>query len=128
MTIDEKFISRTYKTGAAVAAFGFFIAATRFGIHAGIGWLLGSLVSAGILYSFEWFVRRTFVAEEKTAKKQFGKFSLLKFPVILAVCAAVVYLGKDQPRLIVGFACGIILMQTVMVLKVLGMMLQDRFS
>jgi hypothetical protein len=137
MEIDDAFIRRVYKTSAYLWAFGVFVwiclwqgilargwvLSSNWGLLAALGWTLGSAVSVGTLWSLSWIIRRAFVPGNIEAKRNLGKFSLVKLVVITLVLAGIVRFGGRSFALVGAFCAGVVLTQGVIFLKVLGMLI-----
>ncbi len=81
------------------------------------------MISFGTLRSLEVVIRRNFVPGREGADKALAKFSLIKLPAVLAVIALAVWLGGRSFAFVVGFCAGVVLTQSVAVLKVVGMLI-----
>ncbi|MCE5314572.1 MAG: hypothetical protein ABFD49_08130 [Armatimonadota bacterium] len=135
--IDDAFIKRVYRSSAFLWAFGLLVLlglwpyltakgvalSPKWGWLAGLGWTLGSAVSVATLWSLEWIVRRAFVPGNIQAKRNLGRFSLVKLVVIAIVLAVIAKLGGKSFALISAFCAGVVLTQAVIFLKVLGMLI-----
>ena len=62
------------------------------------------------------------------AGKALAKYSLIKLPVVLVVIGLVVWIGGRSLPFILGFCAGVILTQSVVVLKVFGMLIVERLN
>lgn len=127
-TVDEGFIRRTYRTSYILLAFGILISWALGDIWAACGWILGGGMSIATLRSFEWIVRRVFVPDPVNAKKELIKFAAIKLPVVLLIVGIVVKVGGHHFSFVAGFCVGIILTQSVMFMKVAGMLINQRFN
>jgi len=127
-TIDEGFIGRVYKSSAYLAAIGVGVCWMMGGPYAAAGWTVGALVSTGILASLEWVIRRSFVPGATRARSTLAKFSLAKLPLVLLVLGLVVWLGRLSTAFLVAFCAGVLLTQTVITMKALGIALCERLN
>lgn len=93
-----------------------------------VGWTIGSAVSAGILKSLEITIRRHFVPDSAGAKWALAKMSLLKLVATLIVLSAVVLVGGRSGAFVVAFCAGVLLTQSVIVLKAIGMLAARRLG
>lgn len=98
------------------------------GPYAAAGWTVGALVSTGILASLEWVIRRSFVPGATRARSTLAKFSLAKLPLVLLVLGLVVWLGRLSTAFLLAFCAGVLLTQTVITMKALGIALCERLS
>ena len=124
--IDDNFIKQVYKTSLSIWAFGVLVTWSIGGSYAAVGWTLGSMVSAGILRSLEWIVRRAFVPGAEDARSSLLKFSLIKLAIIAVVLSVVVLVGGRSFALVGGFCAGAVLTQGVIFLKAIGTMIFQR--
>lgn len=127
-TIDEGFIGRVYKSSACLAAIGVGVCWMMGGPYAAAGWTVGALVSTGILASLEWVIRRSFVPGATRARSTLAKFSLAKLPLVLLVLGLVVWLGRLSTAFLLAFCAGVLLTQTVITMKALGIALCERLN
>ena len=127
-TVDEGFIRRVYITSAYVWAFGALMSWARFGPWAALGWTVGSAISLGLLRVIEWFIRRTAMPGNDAAKRSFLIGALLHWPVLIALLAGGVWIGRGRFAYIVAFCAGLALTQAVIVLKVVGMLVNQRLN
>ena len=127
-TTDEHFIARVYRTSAFMWAFGFLVCWAVSGLFAAGGWTLGSVLSVTILWSLEWIIRRVFVPEANGAKKALAKFTLLKLPAVAAILVLAVFLGRASFAFIIAFCAGVVLTQSVIFLKTVGMLVAQRLN
>lgn len=95
---------------------------------AAAGWAVGSALSFGTLRSLEVVVRRNFVPGKEGADKALAKFSLVKLPVVLLIIGLSVWLGGRSLAFIAWFCAGVVLTQSVVVLKVVGMLIIGQSS
>jgi len=126
--IDESFIGRVYGTSAIVWACGVAIAWGLGGTDAAAGWTLGSGLSLGTLRSLEWIVRRSFVPKSLNAQRSLAKFSLAKLAILALVLSGIVIVEGRSLALVLGLCAGVVLTQTIVVLKVLGMLINQRMN
>lgn len=118
--IDDAFIKRVYKTSAYVWGFVALVLLSFGQWWAIAGWSWGSILSAGTLWSLQYIIRRAFVPENIKAKTQLGKFSILKIAAVIPILLVAVWACKHSTAFIFAFFAGVLLTQTVIVLKVLG--------
>jgi hypothetical protein len=128
MVVDEGFITRVYKTSVVVWAIGCVICGVYSGWMAALGWTAGSILSAGVVYTLERFVRRTFVPGNKTAQSAFLKYYLIKSSGLMMLLAMSVLVGGRSIKFILALVVGALLLQGVMILKILGIMITGRFK
>lgn len=126
--VDEGFIRRVYTTSAYVWAFGLLTSWSVSGFHAAVGWTVGSAVSLGLLRGIEWFIRGTVRPGNSGARRSLPLIALLHWPVLIAVLAGAVWLGRGRYSYIVAFCAGLVLTQAVIVLKVVGMLINQRLN
>ncbi len=124
--IDDGFLARVYRTSAVVGAIGLLACWSALGATAAAGWLLGALVSVGVVKSLEWIIKRSFVPGEEGARTALAKFSLVKLPVVMVVLGLVVWLGRSNFAFIGAFCAGLLLAQAVIVLKAVGFVISER--
>ena len=125
--IDEGFLSRVYRTSAVVSAFGVMVAWSVAGPHAAIGWIVGSTISLGVLRGIEWFVGKTLRPGSERSGRALLLGALVHWPFLLALLAGAVWFGRGRFSYIVAFCAGLLLTQAVIVLKVVGMLVNQRF-
>jgi hypothetical protein len=121
-TLDDSFINRVYRTSAYLWAFGLLVCAPIGGLPAALGWTLGAAVSMGTLCSLEWIVRREFVPGKSAAGRSLARFSLVKLPIVALMLVGIVLVGGRSFEMIASFCAGVVLTQTVVFLKVMGML------
>ena len=126
--VDQGFIGRVYRTSAYVWAFGLMVGWSTSGYAAALGWTLGSAVSVGLLRGIEWFIGRTVVPGNARAKRLLVVVALLHWPMLIAALAAGIWFGRGSFPYIVAFCAGLVLTQAVIVLKVVGMLVNQRLS
>lgn len=127
-TIDEGFIGRVYRTSVYVWAFGLLAGWALSGHRAALGWTLGSAISAGLLRGIEWFVGRTVTPGNARAKRSLVLVALLHWPALIAALAVGIWFGRGSFSYIVAFCAGLVLTQAVIVLKVIGMLVNQRLN
>lgn len=126
---DDAFIRRTYKTSFFLLIFGIFVAWGLGGLAAIGGWILGGGTSIGTLRSFEWVVRRIFVPHPVDPKKNLLKFAAVKLPAVVLIVGFVVYMAKHHYLgFVAGFCFGVLLTQSVMFLKAVGTLINERLN
>ena len=125
---DEGFVGQVYRTSAVVWAVGVACWWGALGFPAAAGWTVGSALSMGVLRGFEWLARGSFVPGSTTAKRDFTKFAAIKLPIVVLVLAAVVLIGGRSLSVISAFCAGVILTQTVILLRTIGAMTAARLS
>ncbi len=114
---DQGEFGRVYLFAIVAWALGLLVGWPILGFAAAGGWTAGSWLSIGVLKAFEWMVRKTFVPGAADASKEFTRFLVLKLPIILVVVSIVVLAwGRSLPA-IAAFCAGILLTQTVIVVK-----------
>jgi hypothetical protein len=142
MEIDDAFIKRVYRTSISMWGFGALVwlglwqvltargwtLSPNWGWMAALGWTLGSAMSVGLLWSLERIIRRAFVPGNTEAKRNLGRFSLVKLVVVAAILAIIVIFGGRSFALVGAFCAGVALTQAVMFFKVVGMLICERFS
>ena len=126
--MDEGFLGRVYRTSAYVWAFVALLLLSLAGWPAAAGWTVGSALSLGVLRSLEVVIRRSFVPGVPNARGSLTKLSVVKLPLILLVLGLVVWLGRNSFAFIIAFCAGVVLTQTVIFLKVLGMLFVERLN
>lgn len=126
--IDEGFIARVYRMSAVVWAFGALAFWGSLGKYAAIGWTVGSAISVGLLRGIDWFIRRTVTPENDRARRSLPIAALLHWPVLIAALGAAVWFGRGHVSYIVAFCAGLVLTQAVIVLKVVGMLVNQRLN
>ena len=126
--IDEGFIGRVYRTSIVVWAVGVVCWWGTLGFPAAAGWTVGSALSMGALRGFEWLALGSFVPGSTTAKRDFTKFAVIKLPIVVLILAAVVLIGGRSLPVISAFCAGVILTQTVILLKTIGAMIAARLG
>lgn len=114
---DENYFRRVYRSSVIIWFICCPVAWWLGGLPAVAGWTVGSGLSIGVMRSFEWMARRLFVPGATESNRDFTRFSILKLPVILAVVAALVLVGGRSLPAIVGFCAGVLLTQSVIVIK-----------
>lgn len=127
-TIDNGFLGRVYRTSAVVCAIGFLVWWAAMGLYAALGWVAGSLVSLAVVRSLEIVIRWQFVPGNPRASSALARFSVLKVLGAMLVLSLVVIAGRYGYEFIIAFCVGILLAQTVIILKVLGKALSSRLS
>lgn len=128
MGIDEGFIARVFRTSAVVFAFGVLAFWSTLGWRAALGWAIGSAISLGLLAGIQWAVRQYARPGNPRAKKSLTIVALLHWPVLAAILAAAVWYGRGRFSYIIAFCAGLVLTQAVIVLKVLGMLVNQRLN
>jgi hypothetical protein len=126
--IDEGFIRRVYITSAYVWAFGLLASWSVSGFRAALGWTVGSAISLGLLRGIDWFIRGTVRPSNTRARRSLPLVALLHWPVLIAVLAAGVWFGRGHFSYIVAFCAGLVLTQGVIILKVIGMLVNQRLN
>ncbi len=126
--IDHAFIQRVYKTSAFVWGFVALVLLSFGQWWAIAGWSWGSILSAGTLRSLEYIIRRAFVPGNNKAKTELGKFSILKLAAVVLMLLVAVWACKYDTSFIFAFFAGVVLTQTVIFLKVLGMVICQHFE
>lgn len=128
MTIDEAFLARVYRMSAVVWAFGLLVFWSILGWRAALGWTVGCAISMGLLAGVQWVVRSVVTPDNPRAKRMLTVIALLHWPVLIGVLAAAVLLARGHFSYIVAFCAGLILTQAVIVLKVVGMLVNQRLN
>ena len=126
--IDLRFISRVYPASVIVWAIGVAVSWRLGGFAAAAGWTAGSALSMGVLWGFEWIARRSFAPGSPNAQRDFVRFCAVKLPIILLALVAVVLVGGRSFAAVAAFCAGVVLTQTVIVLKVLGLIVVKRLG
>ena len=128
MGIDEGFIARVLRTSVAVWGFGAIAFWGTLRWPAALGWTVGSAVSMGLLVAIRWAVMRAVTPDNPRAKRMLVVTALVHWPVLIGVLAAAVWLSRGRFSYIVAFCAGLILTQAVIVLKVVGMLVNQRLN
>ncbi|MGI6294771.1 MAG: hypothetical protein ACOX3G_01660 [Armatimonadota bacterium] len=123
--IDEGFIRRVYITSGYVWTFGLLASWSVSGWRAALGWTVGSALSVGLLRAIEWFVRSAIRPGHKGARKQLLIVAIIHWPVLVAVLAGGLWLAQGNFPYIVAFCVGLVLTQIIIVLKVVGMLVNQ---
>lgn len=127
-TVDEGFIGRVYRTSVYVWAFGLMVSWSIAGAHAALGWTVGSAVSLGLLRGIEWFIRGTMRPGNERAGRAVVIVGLLHWPVLIGVLGVAIWLGRAHFLYIVAFCAGLALTGAVILLKVVGMLVNQRLN
>ena len=127
-TTDEGFLRRVYITSTMVWAFGALATWSFAGLHAALGWTLGSAISVGLLAGIEWIVRKAVTPGNLRAKKVLTNVALLHWPIVLAVMALAIWMSGRRIAYLVALIAGLGLAQAVIVLKTIGAMLVERLN
>jgi len=109
-----------------VWAFGVLVAVGLDGWKSAAGWTIGSVVSVAAMWSLERFVRRTYVPGAMSAQRALVRFSVVKLVVVVVVLALAIRLGGKALEFYAALCAGLILTQSVVVLKVVGMIIVER--
>lgn len=123
--IDEGFIRRVFITSGYVWAFGLLASWSMSGWRAAFGWTVGSALSVGLLRAIEWFVRSAIRPGHKAARKQLLIVAIIHWPALVAVLAGGLWLARGNFPYIVAFCAGLVLTQLIIVLKVVGMLVNQ---
>lgn len=123
--IDEGFIRRVYITSGYVWAFGLLASWSVSGWRAALGWTVGSGLSIGLLRAIEWFVRSAVRAGHKPVRKQLLIVAIIHWPVLVGVLAGGLWLARGDFPYIVAYCVGLALTQLIIVLKVVGMLVNQ---
>ena len=126
--IDEGFIRRVYITSSYVFAFGLLASWSIAGMYAAAGWVVGSVISVGLLRAIEWFIRGTVRPDNTRAGASITVAALVHWPVLIGVLGAGIWLGRDNFPYIIAFCTGLVLTQAVIVLKVVGMLVNGHLN
>lgn len=126
--IDEAFIKRVYRTSAYVWGFVALVLLSFGSWWGAAGWSLGAIVSAGVLWSLEWIVRRVFVPDNLRAKSALQRFTLIKIAAGLPILGIAVWASTHSVVFIFAFCAGVVLTQAVIFLKVVGMLICQHFN
>lgn len=124
--LDESFLARVYRTSAVLWAVGVSVLGGLGRENIAIGWTVGSGTSIGLLRGIEWTVRRFFVPGRLVNNRDLVKILAIRLAVIVPFIGVIVLLGGRSFGFIVGFCAGLVLTQSVIVLKVLGVLLSGR--
>ena len=127
-TIDNGLLTRAYRTSAVVWAIGSLAWWATMGLYAAVGWTAGAAVSLAVVRTLEIVIRRQFVPGNPRAGSALARLSVLKVLAALAILSLVVIAGRYGYEFIIAFCVGILLAQTVIILKVLGKALSSRLS
>lgn len=133
---DEGFVQRTYRSAAFVTTFVLFTLAAYAQFWALGPVLAGAALGLGLLYTMDWFVRRTFTVERMEATKKKGRgagpgrallaLALVKYPLVgLALWLTVRFWDLHR---VMAFAGGFALIQTVIGLRGVGRYVVDRMN
>ncbi len=74
----------------------------------------------------EWLVLRSFAPGVPDGRREFSRFHLARLPILLALIAGVVLIGGRSFAAVAAFCAGVVLTQSVIVLKALGLMILRR--
>ena len=134
--LDEGFVRRTYRSAAVVTGIVLFLLASYDQFDMLLPVLLGAVLGVTLLYSLDIFVRRAFTLERAFAVKKKVKgagagrallaLALVKYPLVALLIWAVTRLW--EPRHVVAFAGGFILIQAVIALRGAGRFLVERMN
>ncbi len=125
---DDRFLARVYRTSGMLWVVGSLALAGLQNWSALMGWTAGSALSFGLVRSLEVVVRRSFVPGTARPRQDLTRFSLVKLPIVIAILAAIVWLGGRDFALIGAFCAGAALVQAAIVLNTLRSMTVDRQS
>ncbi len=124
--LDERFLVGVYRTSAVLWAVGAGVFGGLGRESIALGWTIGSGASVGLLRGIEWTVRRFFVPGRMISNRDFIKILAVKLIIIVPFVVGIVLLGGRSFGFIAGFCAGLVLTQSVIVLKVLGAILSER--
>jgi hypothetical protein len=123
--LDLDFIHRTYRTSLILTAIGFPLLWEALSLRAGVGWLVGVLLSLAMLAGVEWTVRRYVRPETSSTRSMLGasaaKMLLAAGVLVLAFIAA-----QRGWLSLVWVLVGFMLPHVVIVLKLVGRMVNAR--
>ena len=124
--LDGDFISRVYRTTAIVSVIAVLLALRLGQVVVAAGLVIGTLVGIGTLYGVEWVVRRAARPGATSSGKTLAKYAAVKYTLLAAVVTPVVF--TRDPVCILAFIGGYTLIYLVILLKVVGITLNERLN
>jgi len=122
---DQDFIRRTYRSIAITWAIAMAWAVAFQKPWIALSITFGTILGTGILASFDWLVRRTFIPGAKSPGRALVKYSLLKYPLF---CLALYWLVRWDKVNLPAFCGGIVLVHFAIIMKVMGGRLVDMLA
>lgn len=125
---EKTYIVRTLRSTAVVTAFVVFMLASYRQTWAIAPLLIGVMLAVVLLVGMERFVRTIFSPAAVLAARKKGRdrrwallgFALVKYPLVALLIGAIVRAWASEPRRIMAFVGGFILLQVVIGLRAAG--------
>lgn len=132
--VGKKFVARTLRSTAFVTGFIVLMLYSYRQIWAIAPLLIGVALASVLLLGWDWFVRGLFTPDaiRKDRKKRRDRkwallaLALVKYPLVALLLWRMVHVWAGEPRRLMVFIAGFLLLQTVIALRALGRLLTEK--